>query len=157
MNNIVSVISTIIITSLLLACGSQPVRVIYQVPNTITSQQCFVSESEGQVWLEREDEWNELPEGVKHKLGADRIDFTKNNVLIVSAGQKPTSGYGVELTNWLLEQDHWQASRLMHQPAVNTMSAQVITSPCLMVKIPKSIKSFTLKDGKGQLLGHWPY
>jgi hypothetical protein len=157
MKNVASVVSAIMITSLLSACGSQPAQVVYQVPNTLTNQQCFVTQSEEQIWFEGEDEWNELPKGVRHKLGAEEIDFTKNNVLIVSAGQKPTSGYALELTNWLLEQDYWQVTRLLHQPAANGMSAQVITSPCLMVKIPKSIKSFTLNDEQGQSLGHWPY
>lgn len=157
MKNVVSTVSAIMITSLLSACGSQPAQVIYQVPNTVAHQQCFITQSEEQIWFEGEDEWNELPKGVRHKLGAEEIDFTKSNVLIVSAGQKPTSGYALELTNWLLEQDHWQVTRLLHQPAANGMSAQVITSPCLMVKIPKSIKSFTLNDEQGQTLGHWPY
>lgn len=130
---------------------------VYQIPSSTTSQQCFITQSDSQIWLEQEEEWNALPIAAKEQLESAKIDFTKENVLIISAGQKSSSGYRLELTNWLLEQDHWQVTRIAHQPPADSMQAQVITSPCLLVKIPKTIKSFTLNDEQGQSLGRWPY
>lgn len=145
------------LTSLISACGSQPAQKVYQVPKSFASQQCFITQSESQIWLEQEEEWNELPEAAKQQFESAQIDFAKESVLIVSMGQKSSSGYHLELTNWLLEQDHWQVTRMAHQPPADAMLAQVITSPCLLVKIPKSIKSFTLNSEQGQTLGRWPY
>lgn len=143
--------------SLLSACGSQPAQKVYQVPSSLTSQQCFLSQSESQIWLEKKEEWEALPVAARQQFESAEIDFTQHNILIISGGQKNTAGYGLELTHWLLEQDHWQVTRIVRQPPEGAMLAQVITSPCLLVKIPKSIKTFTLNSEKGQVLGRWPY
>jgi hypothetical protein len=141
----------------LLACGSQPAQVLYSVPDGIQSQQCFITQTESYIWLEREDEWLELPVQARQQFDAVKVNWSAENVLIVSLGQKPSAGYGIELNNWLLEQDHWQVMRNTQKPMAGRMQAQMITSPCLMVKIPKSIKSFTLNNQQGQALGRWPY
>jgi hypothetical protein len=148
---------SVVLASLISACGSQPAQMVYQVPKSTTSQQCFITESDSQIWLEQEEEWNALPIAAREQLKIAQIDFSKESILIVSAGKKPSAGYRFELTNWLLEQDHWQVTRIAYQPQAGSMQAQVITSPCLLIKIPKTIKSFTLNDEKGQTLGRWPY
>jgi hypothetical protein len=141
----------------LLACGSQPAQIVYNVPVGIQSQQCFITQTESYIWLEQEDEWLELPVQSRQQLAAAKVNWLAENVLIVSLGQKPSAGYGIELNNWLLEQDHWQVMRTAHKPMAGRMQAQMLTSPCIMVKIPKSIKSFTLNNPQGQALGRWPY
>lgn len=157
MKNFLLTFSTIVLTSLISACGSQPAQMVYQVPKSTVSQQCFITQSDSQIWLEQEEEWNALPIGAKQQLKSAQVDFTKDNVLIISAGQKSSAGYRLELTNWLLEQDHWQVTRIAHQPPADSMQAQVITSSCLLVKVPKTIKSFTLNNEQGEMLGRWPY
>jgi hypothetical protein len=141
----------------LLACGSQPAQVVYSVPIGIQSQQCFITQVESYIWLEQKDEWLELPVQSRQQFEAVKVNWLEENVLIVSLGQKPSAGYGIELNNWLLEQDHWQVMRTSQKPIAGRMQAQMITSPCIMVKIPKSIKSFTLNNPQGQALGRWPY
>ena len=147
----------IVLISLLSACGSQPAQMVYQVPKSTMSQQCFITQTDSQIWLEQEEEWNALPIAARQQLESAQVDFSEESILIISAGQKSSSGYRLELTNWLLEQDHWQVTRIAHQPPADSMQAQVITSPCLLVKIPKTIKSFTLNNEQGQMLGRWPY
>lgn len=142
---------------ILFACGSQPAQIIHKVPVSTLSQQCYVSQSETYIWLEQEDEWLGLPEQTRQQFGQTEVNWLEENILIVSQGLKPSAGYGIELTNWLLEQDHWQVTRIAQQPATDSMQAQMMTSPCLLVKIPKSIKSFTLNGEQGQALGRWPY
>jgi hypothetical protein len=141
----------------LLACGSQPAHVVYNVPVGIQSQQCFITQTESYIWLEQEAEWLALPVQFLQQFEAEKVNWLVDNVLIVSLGQKPSAGYGIELNNWLLEQDHWQVMRTMQKPMAGRMQAQMLTSPCIMVKIPKSIKSFTLNNTQGQALGRWPY
>lgn len=143
--------------SLLSACGSQPAQKVYQVPSSLKSQQCFLTQSESQIWLEKKEEWEALPVAARQQFEPAEVDFNQYNVLIISAGQKATAGYDLELTHWLLEQDHWQVTRIVRQPPEGAMLAQVITSPCLLVKIPKAIKTFALNDENGQVLGRWPY
>jgi hypothetical protein len=147
----------LMISITLLACGSQPAQVVYVVPVGIQSQQCFISQTESYIWLEQEDEWLKLPVQAREQFEAEKVNWLEENVLIASLGQKPSAGYGIELNNWLLEQDHWQVMRKTQKPTAGRMQAQIITSPCIMVKIPKSIKSFTLNNQQGQALGRWPY
>ncbi len=108
---------SIVLASLLSACGSQPAQMVYQIPKSNASQQCFITQSESYIWLEQEEQWNELPEAAKQQFESAKIDFSKESILIISAGQKTSAGYGLELTNWLLEQDHWQVTRVARQPS----------------------------------------
>lgn len=148
----------VLIPALILsACGSQPAQVLYSVPESFQSQHCYITQAESFIWLEQEDEWLELPQQAKQQFDQPSVNWLEENVLIVSSGQKPSAGYGVELSNWLLEQDHWQVTKVSHQPAADSMQAQMMTSPCILIKIPKTIKSFTLNGQQGKALGRWPY
>lgn len=140
-----------------MACGSQPAKDVYSVPKGIHSQHCYITQTQSHIWLEQEDEWLALPPKARQQFEQTEINWLDENILIVSGGQQSSAGYGIELSNWLLEQDHWQVTRISHQPTAGSMQAQMITSPCLLVKIPKTIKSFTLKGEQGQALGRWPY
>lgn len=153
----VKVILALIIPILLTACGSQPAQETYSVPKGDSSQHCYITQSPSYIWLEQEAEWLALPAQSRQQFEQTKVNWLEENILIVSHGQKPSAGYSIELSNWLLEQDHWQVTRISHQPAVGKMQAQMMISPCLLVKIPKTIKSFTLNDEQGKMLGRWPY
>lgn len=157
MKHLILIASSALVISLLSACGSQPAQKVYQVPKSMASQQCFITSSESQIWLDQKEEWEALPIAARQQFESADLDFTQHSILIISAGQKSSAGYGLELTHWLLEQDHWRVTRIARQPPEGIMQAQVITSPCLLVKIPKTIKSFTLNSEEGQVLGRWPY
>jgi hypothetical protein len=141
----------------LTACASQSEQLSFTVPQSFHSQQCFVSQGEAYIWLEQEEHWLELPASIRGQMSHAQVNWIEENVLLVSLGQKPSAGYGIELTNWLIEQDHWQVVRVSHQPAEGSMQAMMMTSPCVLVKIPKRVKSFSLLNEQGQALGRWPY
>lgn len=138
-------------------CGAQPAHKIQPLPKTFLSTQCYVSQSDVNIWLEQESEWQQLPEQTRNEFSQASIDWTRERILLISEGQKPSAGYSLKLENWLLEQNYWQATKLQRSPAPGTLQAQMITSPCLLVVIPKSVKSFTLNDVSGNELGRWPY
>lgn len=141
----------------LTACASQAELKLQTVPSSYHSQQCFISQNEGYIWLDQEDQWHELPAAIKNQMKDAKINWLEENALIVSLGQKSSAGYGIQLSRWLLEQNHWQVTRLVNRPAPDSMQAMMMTSPCVMVKIPKQVKSFSLLDEQGQALGRWPY
>ena len=66
------------------------------------------------------------------------VDFDNNGVLYISMGQRRTGGYGVKLLedsltlgdNAAIVKIHWL------EPAPGAIQIQVITSPCLLVKVP---------------------
>ena len=153
----IKILLTVIIALSLVGCGSQPAAARYSVPKSFHSQQCYLTQSESYIWLEQEDEWLNLPVAARQQMNQVAINWLEESVLIVSLGQKPSAGYGLELTNWLLEQNHWQVTRISHSPSQGSMQAMMMSSPCVLVKIPKAIKSFSLKSEQGQALGRWPY
>ena len=59
--------------------------------------------------------------------------------LKIAMGTKPTAGYGLSLTSkQLLVSDQTALIKLKwHQPSPDSISAQVITSPCIYLKVQK--------------------
>ncbi len=156
-NTLISNVMTIVLTVFMTSCGSQPASEGYAVPKSFHSQQCYLTQGESYIWLEQEDEWLALPAAIRQQMKSTAINWLAENVFIVSMGQKPSAGYGIKLSNWLLEQHHWQVTRITHDPEPGSLQAMMISSPCVLVKIPKTIKSFSLKNEQDQVLGRWPY
>lgn len=80
------------------------------------------------------------------------VDFSREGVLVIEMGRRPSAGYGVDLasspgkfrnaTLWL--------SLFWREPAPGSMQAQVLTSPCVIVRIPKgTFRSIQLVDQAG--------
>jgi hypothetical protein len=65
-------------------------------------------------------------------------DFAKEAVVLVSAGQKTTAGYGIALASERAPvKDGVAGLRVtLTSPAAGMMSAQVMTSPCLVLALP---------------------
>jgi hypothetical protein len=81
------------------------------------------------------------------------VRFAESIVVLVELGRKPTAGYGISLAEPTVKVDggnaelrlHWQA------PAPDAMSAQVITSPCVLVRLPRGDYSrVVVLDQQGQ-------
>lgn len=80
----------------------------------------------------------------KHMLGdvsaSPNIDFTRSNVVAVYMGKHPTAGYQVSLASRTAEVgEHSDLTLLVSwlEPLADALLAQVITSPCILVSIPK--------------------
>lgn len=154
-NKLVASIMVVFTAFFVASCSSQPNYESVAIPKSFHSQQCYITQSESYIWLEQEDEWLTLPEISQQQFEQAQINWLEDNILIVSLGQKPTAGFDLKLTSWLMEQNHWQVERHVKTPKSDTMRAAVITSPCVLIKIPKTIKSFTLKAENGAALGSW--
>ena len=66
-------------------------------------------------------------------------DKQEYNLVLVSTGQKPTSGYSLSLTDAKVKVSRGKATLEVtaHEPNKNYVQAQVITSPCIVVGIEK--------------------
>jgi hypothetical protein len=92
--------------------------------------------------------------GVFGAEGTATVDFRKEGVLAVYMGQRPTAGYGLAL------QDPTVAVRdgvgkvvvRFEEPEPGAMVAQVLTSPCLLLRMPKQgIRQLRVVDPAGTL------
>lgn len=64
-----------------------------------------------------------------------RPDFEQEHLLVVALGQKPTTGYGVTLEASALQGKLLRLDVRVRQPADDQMTAQVLTTPCMVVAI----------------------
>ena len=80
----------------------------------------------------------------RHTIGAQqdlssRVDFSREGILIVAMGQKPTGGYGLELNREVavISDDAAVLRVSWIEPPKDAILPQVITSPCLAIILPK--------------------
>ncbi len=87
---------------------------------------------------------------------AIEVDFAASGVLLVGQGQRPTSGHGVELATPLARVEGRTAvvRVVLRAPATGAITAQVVTSPCLAVRVPRQgLEEVRAVDQEGRLLG----
>lgn len=66
-------------------------------------------------------------------------DFDTDHVVTIQMGQKPTGGYGIELADPYARVGAGEALIRLRwiEPAPGTIVIQILTSPCLIVALPK--------------------
>ncbi|MFC1524057.1 protease complex subunit PrcB family protein [Thermodesulfobacteriota bacterium] len=69
------------------------------------------------------------------------IDFARDGVLLIAMGQQSTAGYSLVLADDQASVDNHTATVniVWNKPPENQITAQIITSPCLLIKIPKGL------------------
>jgi hypothetical protein len=90
-----------------------------------------------QVVVQNADAWRALwKEHSATPLPADIPDFTRETIVAVFLGQRPTAGYAVEITGVRAEGGGFVAEYVERKPPSNASTAQVLTSPFHIVRIP---------------------
>lgn len=81
---------------------------------------------------------NKTDAGAKQEL-LSRVDFSREGILVVAMGQKPTGGYGLALNREVavISDDAAVLRVSWIEPPKDAILPQVITSPCLAVILPK--------------------
>lgn len=117
-----------------------PVTVVY------SGNQCFNGQNGFQLKaLQNPNELNTfLKQNTRTTLGSPQpdqqvIDFSRNALVALWMGKKPTAGYRISLAAEKAEIKNGTANLRVNlqEPKPNTVSAQVITSPCLLLALPK--------------------
>ena len=67
------------------------------------------------------------------------VDFTQNGVLLLSMGQQRTGGYAIRLIDEAMHVAGGSAEIKVRwqEPDPGMMVAQVITHPCVFIKVPR--------------------
>jgi hypothetical protein len=111
-----------------------------------SSQQCGRNKvSPSATWIDNQEQLEvsikQIQRGV---LGGDPInlpkpDFQNEMALLVEMGQKPTSGYQLELIDdgLYISQNHGYLTLKWVVPSKDSLLAQVISSPCLLLKLKR--------------------
>jgi hypothetical protein len=97
------------------------------------------------IWIEDPDQFKKTYARLtRHTIGAQqdlssRVDFSREGILIVAMGQRPTGGYGLELNReFAVISDDAAVLRVTWiDPPKDAILPQIITSPCLAIILPK--------------------
>jgi hypothetical protein len=97
------------------------------------------------IWIEDSDQFKKTYARLtRHTIGtqqdlSSRVDFSREGILIVAMGQKPTGGYGLELNReFAVISDDTAVLRVSWiNPPKDAILPQIITSPCLVIILPK--------------------
>ena len=65
------------------------------------------------------------------------IDFSKEMVVAVFMGEKPTGGYSIDIKDVLKKKDNIEFLIKVEEPGPDDMAAQVITSPYHIIKLER--------------------
>ena len=97
------------------------------------------------TWIEEPALFKKMYDRIaSNQIGAQQdllsqVDFSREGILIVAMGQKPTAGYGLELNHMVaVVSDDMAVLRVSWiEPPKDAIVSQVITSPCLVIILPK--------------------
>jgi len=83
------------------------------------------------------------------------VDFDTEHVVTIQMGQKPTGGFGIELADPYARVGAGEALiRLRwNEPAPGAIVTQILTSPCLIISLPKgAYEKIAITDENGKVL-----
>lgn len=77
------------------------------------------------------------------------VDFSPRTVAAVFAGQKPSGGYSVKITQIIKKESGLIADFVLEEPPEDAMVITVITTPCHIVTFPRAEESLLFRrEGK---------
>lgn len=127
---------------LLTACATQatdPV-VTSEVRQITQSSACGLS-GPGLAYVDTREDLERLLGATGQNLSTQMIrevDLSREHLVFVTLGEKPTSGHSVALEQARLAGDSLTLEMRVRSPAPDMIVAQVITSPCAVVAVPAS-------------------
>lgn len=84
--------------------------------------------------------WKNAPGIIEDNPWLEKVDFTRQMVVLVNAGEKPTSGYSAKINSITIQETKIVVLYSETAPAKGAITAQVITSPYSIAVIPISSK-----------------
>lgn len=76
-----------------------------------------------------------------------KVDFAEHMIAFVSAGSKPTSGFGIVVRALVPSDGGWVLEVEESEPAPDRLHAMVVTQPYEFVRLPQSEAEITVQFG----------
>lgn len=92
----------------------------------------------GVAWVATEQQRESLLDVAGQNMATSMVrtvDLSRERMVFVTLGQKPTAGYSVGLDEFSVEEKVLTLRMRVRQPADGSMVAQVITSPCVVLAV----------------------
>jgi len=115
------------------------------VRQLLASQHCGSATIAQATWLTDasafRSQWSRMHAGLVEPPAEPKLDFTRDAVLLLEMGSRPTAGFGLRLaaTQLIHDGDLQVVSIEWREPPPGSMAAQVLTSPCLVLALPAAM------------------
>jgi len=96
-------------------------------------------ENARQAVVRSPDEWNQLWRQHAGERARPPVDFSREIVVAVFLGTRPTAGYDVEIMSAVERDSALVIGYREARPASGTVTAQVLTSPYHIAAVPKHL------------------
>ena len=111
------------------------------------------------TWMTKKEQLQKFFEMVNKRIinrtiTPPNLDFTKYGALLIEMGMRRTAGYGMNIgpKPIHISDGTVDVTVLWKEPTQGTILQQVITSPCLLIKLPmKNYTQFNVRDQDGKL------
>jgi hypothetical protein len=122
------------------------------------SQAAGVDEAQWRVITDAEalrSTWNQVHGTLLSVPATPRVDFSRDSVLALLLGSRPTGGYGVNVVSMSLENGEAFADVRFTEPAADAFTTQAITSPWQLVRVLRpGLQAVWLRDADtGRIIG----
>jgi hypothetical protein len=117
------------------------------------------------TWIADRDHFREVYRRLKRAViaaaadGVPAVDFSRETLVLVEMGRKPTGGYFLELksTKARVLDDSAQVELVWNVPAPGAMVTQALTSPCILIALPRnsSYSRVLILDQNGRVRLTW--
>ncbi|MDS4022641.1 MAG: protease complex subunit PrcB family protein [Candidatus Competibacter sp.] len=121
------------------------------------NSQCGGLDQPAVTWIASPEEWRRLyglaMNSRMNPPPAPAVDFSREGVLVIAMGQRPSSGYGLSLAGDATVRDGVLTVPVdWREPPPGTRQAQVITNPCLLLKVPAmDVTRLRVMDREGRI------
>lgn len=115
--------------------ATQPASVVADV--TIVMQSQFGGRAQaGEAVVRDERGWQALWEARGGVGTAPAVDFSRQMLVAIDLGTRPTGGYAVRVTGTALTDDAIELRYVEQRPSPDAMVAQVMTAPFIVAMVP---------------------
>ncbi len=128
-----------------------PAQTLYASP------QCGSLEQPALLWIASDEDWRfhygQVMSLRMNPPAPPAVDFPGEGVLLIAMGQQPSAGYGLNLIGQSAAvQDGVLTVRVeWREPQPGYRQAQMISNPCLLLKLPKAnFSRFQVRDQDGR-------
>ena len=90
-----------------------------------------------QVTVRTDAEWKALWKDHSPAAKMPAVDFSKDMVVGIFLGSKPSAGHDVEIVGVRMQEQDLVVEYVQKQPGRGTMAAQMLTEPYHLVTVPK--------------------
>ena len=132
--------------------GVLPAQILYASP------QCGSVERSAVIWIASLDDWRfhygQVMSLRMNPPAPPAVDFPGEGVLLIAMGQRPSAGYGLNLIgdSVVMEDGMLTVRVAWREPPPGYRQAQMISNPCLLLKLPKAnFSRFQVRDQDGQV------